>query len=95
MIDRANVTNAKCGYIRALDGWRAIAVWAVIFHHSRVSWIEPLDVRPLSEFCDHGVHLFFAISGILICLRLLEEGALHGGFQPRLPYKRPGSGSVW
>jgi peptidoglycan/LPS O-acetylase OafA/YrhL len=41
------------------------------------------------------VHLFFAISGILICLRLLEEGALHGGFQPRLPYKRPGSGSVW
>ena len=70
--------RAKTGYIRTLDGWRTIAVFAVILYHSRPITLGPLSLEKLQDFGDRGVQLFFAISGILICSRLLEEQRLHG-----------------
>jgi peptidoglycan/LPS O-acetylase OafA/YrhL len=55
-------------YFPALDGLRAIAVSAVVFHHS--------TSRPLPGFLGRGhlgVQLFFCISGFLITTLLLRE----------------------
>jgi peptidoglycan/LPS O-acetylase OafA/YrhL len=53
-----------------LDGWRAVAILAVISSHIawRVPWIESI-----TQWGPLGVHLFFALSGFLITLRLIEE----------------------
>jgi peptidoglycan/LPS O-acetylase OafA/YrhL len=63
------------GYIPTLDGWRAVAVVAVIVGHFTVAdqafhapWIWSI-VR----FGRYGVDLFFAISGLLITSRMLDE----------------------
>jgi peptidoglycan/LPS O-acetylase OafA/YrhL len=72
--------NAKerAGYLPTLDGWRAIAIIAIIFHHEfRYSW-GPIGTGWLNEHGRNGVDLFFAISGLLICWRLLEEESAFG-----------------
>lgn len=69
---------SKRGYIQTLDGWRTIAVFSVIFYHAHAITIGPVDLRKFQDFGDRGVQLFFAISGILICSRLLEERHMHG-----------------
>ncbi len=63
----------KGGYLPTLDGWRAIAVSAVIFYHARPITLFGRSLLPLQNWGDRGVQLFFAISGLLICSRLLEE----------------------
>src|ERR1700722_2970278 len=66
------------GYLPTLDGWRTIAIGAVLFDHGtaslfrRSAWYSFLRTGP------NGVSLFFAISGFLICSRLLEEEQLFG-----------------
>jgi peptidoglycan/LPS O-acetylase OafA/YrhL len=74
----ASQRRFKSGYIKTLDGWRTIAVFSVIFYHARPITIGPFELKKLQAFGDRGVQLFFAISGILICSRLLEEQRLHG-----------------
>jgi peptidoglycan/LPS O-acetylase OafA/YrhL len=64
------------GHIRTLDGWRTIAVGGVIWYHASQTSIRPL--QGLQDFGIEGVSLFFAISGILICSRLLEEQRANG-----------------
>ena len=67
------------GYIFTLDGWRALAIIAVLadhivgyeFHGHR--WLFAL-----TRIGANGVSLFFAISGFLICSRLLEEQSAFG-----------------
>ncbi len=67
------------GYIFTLDGWRALAIIAVLadhivgyeFHGRR--WLFAL-----TRIGANGVSLFFAISGFLICSRLLEEQSAFG-----------------
>lgn len=71
-------SKPKSGYIKTLDGWRTIAVGAVILYHARAITIGGVDFSKLQSFGDRGVQLFFAISGILICSRLLEEQRMHG-----------------
>jgi peptidoglycan/LPS O-acetylase OafA/YrhL len=68
------------GYIPTLDGWRAIAILAVIIHHATVSHVYPGGAYAsgrglwLSRLLgDYGVAIFFALSGFLICTRLLQE----------------------
>ena len=69
-------TSTLKGYIPTLDGWRAVAIIAVMASHAGHSYSAPLG---RDSFFDriasgtHGVNLFFAISGLLITSRLLEE----------------------
>jgi peptidoglycan/LPS O-acetylase OafA/YrhL len=61
-------------YVPTLDGWRAVAVLGVIFYHSLHNGIQPDSL--LSRLAIHGhlgVDMFFAISGFLICGKLLTE----------------------
>ena len=75
MSDIAPTSTLK-GYIPTLDGWRAVAIIAVMASHAGHSYSAPLG---RDSFFDriasgtHGVNLFFAISGLLITSRLLEE----------------------
>ncbi|WP_263380577.1 acyltransferase family protein [Granulicella paludicola] len=70
------------GYLPTLDGWRAIAILLVLLTHDRVHRLGPLSTAWLHTGAGlGGVELFFAISGLLICSRLLAEqhrtGTLH------------------
>lgn len=69
------------GYLPTLDGWRAIAILLVLLFHAKTYVIGPFSTRFISHFGLFGVYLFFGISGLLICTRLLEEermtGSLH------------------
>jgi peptidoglycan/LPS O-acetylase OafA/YrhL len=80
--------RSKTGYIKTLDGWRTIAVGAVILYHAKGITMGRLDLSKLQSFGDRGVQLFFAISGILICSRLLEEQRMHGRISLRGFYIR-------
>jgi peptidoglycan/LPS O-acetylase OafA/YrhL len=80
--------RSKTGYIKTLDGWRTIAVGAVILYHAKGITIGDVDFSKFQSFGDRGVQLFFAISGILICSRLLEEQRMHGHISLRGFYTR-------
>ncbi len=77
----------KSGYLPSLDGWRSFAI-GVLLTHDLVRHIGPLSTSFLHRFGGYGVHLFFAISGILICTRLLEEEAIVGRIDLRGFYTR-------
>jgi peptidoglycan/LPS O-acetylase OafA/YrhL len=64
------------GYIPTLDGWRAVAVLLVILFHA-VGEQGPAWLRAF-PFGFLGVDIFFALSGFLICTRLLEEQRRRG-----------------
>ncbi len=55
--------------IPTLDGWRAVAILAVLCAHVR----QPPGWPSFPELGNWGVQLFFALSGFLITARLLEE----------------------
>jgi peptidoglycan/LPS O-acetylase OafA/YrhL len=65
---------ARTDQIPTLDGWRALAVLGVIAYHSLANGLRPgwigygLAVRGYA-----GVNVFFALSGFLICGKLLRE----------------------
>ena len=63
------------GYLATLDGWRAIAILAVILDHGSGYFLQNRfpGVFAITRVGPNGVSLFFAISGFLICSRLLEE----------------------
>jgi Predicted acyltransferases len=64
------------GYIPTLDGWRAIAILGVMASHAGHSYSQAHGTESLFDRIasgTHGVNLFFAISGLLITSRLLEE----------------------
>lgn len=66
-------TERPKGYLPTLDGWRAISILLVIMRHESVHSFGPLSTRWFSHHGEIGVDVFFAISGILICSRLLSE----------------------
>lgn len=74
---RKRTSNKKIGYIKTLDGWRAIAITIVILAHARDSltaYFGPnILFDTLSEQGLFGVRIFFALSGFLITLRIIEE----------------------
>ena len=85
--------ESKHRYLPTLDGWRAIAISMVVLSHALTtesardgsgSFINLLTFR-LGTF---GVILFFAISGYLICTRLLVEGETYGFISLRSFYIR-------
>jgi peptidoglycan/LPS O-acetylase OafA/YrhL len=78
----------RSGYIASLDGWRCVAILWVLLGHIRIisvggvsdAWIKATDYR--------GVQLFFALSGFLICSRLLREEKRFGSISIRSFYTR-------
>jgi peptidoglycan/LPS O-acetylase OafA/YrhL len=68
-------------YLPTLDGWRALSITLVVLHHSQIQSPIPI-LGPLLQLLAHvgevGVELFFAISGFLICSRLLDEESRGG-----------------
>ncbi len=73
-------------YRPTLDGWRAIAILMVIFAHGGSALLDAggryanPTLYALSQRGGFGVDLFFGISGLLICGRLLDETERTGGF---------------
>jgi peptidoglycan/LPS O-acetylase OafA/YrhL len=83
---------SKTGYLPTLDGWRAIAIVAVLLDHA-VEYSRLQRYPKLLSFTHtgpNGVSLFFAISGFLICSRLLEEHRAFGQINLRGFYIRRG-----
>jgi peptidoglycan/LPS O-acetylase OafA/YrhL len=63
----------KTGYLKTLDGWRALAIVSVILYHDRLYNLGAVSTTWFHQHGQSGVDLFFAISGLLICWRLMEE----------------------
>jgi peptidoglycan/LPS O-acetylase OafA/YrhL len=88
--ERTVVSAPKTGYLPTLDGWRAIAIVAVLLDHT-VGYSGLRHYPRLVSFTHtgpNGVSLFFAISGFLICSRLLEERRAFGQISLRGFYIR-------
>jgi len=78
--------KASSGYIPTLDGWRTVAIFWVIFGHVppwKIGWFSSNSLN-----AGRGVQLFFALSGLLICNRLLREEQRFGGISLRSFYTR-------
>jgi len=70
-------------YLPTLDGWRAIAILAVLFAHNKTNWgsypiLAKFHVNEIHENGYLGVWVFFSLSGLLICSRLLNDEAVRG-----------------
>jgi peptidoglycan/LPS O-acetylase OafA/YrhL len=76
------------GYIATLDGWRAVAILWVIQAHSEPWRLGIFSNHWLIETGYRGVQLFFALSGFLICTRLLREEQLYSSISLRSFYIR-------
>ena len=76
----SNPALKQSTYIPTLDGWRALSIGLVILHHSQVRCTVPIPalLQILANVGEVGVELFFAISGLLICSRLLDEESRSG-----------------
>ena len=58
--------------ILALDGWRGIAILLVLFDHIQVALSGQLHyAHPWMQTGQHGVTIFFVLSGFLITSKLL------------------------
>jgi peptidoglycan/LPS O-acetylase OafA/YrhL len=78
------------GYLPTLDGWRALAIAAVLIDHvvaESYHYKHP-TLFALTRVGPNGVSLFFAISGFLICSRLIEEEELLGSINLKGFYLR-------
>jgi peptidoglycan/LPS O-acetylase OafA/YrhL len=74
IVQEANPRSASFDYVPTLDGWRALSVIAVIFYHCLHNGLDPGSIWSSLALRGHvGVDVFFAISGFLICGKLLEE----------------------
>ncbi|MFZ0593813.1 MAG: acyltransferase [Bryobacteraceae bacterium] len=70
----ARGTGSLSTYVPTLDGWRAVSVLGVIYFHSLQNGLQRGTVWSfLAARGDAGVECFFAISGFLICGKLLAE----------------------
>jgi peptidoglycan/LPS O-acetylase OafA/YrhL len=82
------VKEKTSAYIPTLDGWRAVAVLSIMALHGRMLGMGTVNDSWLYWHGTLGVRVFFAISGILICGRLLEEEARNGHIDLRAFYVR-------
>jgi|SRR5579875_683729 len=68
----------KSGYLPGLDGLRALAILGVLMAHDLPWTIAGHSNEKWKGYGGWGVQLFFALSGVLICWRLLEDEAKLG-----------------
>ncbi len=78
----------RSGYIPTLDGWRAIAIVWVVESHNQLLTVGGISNQWIRFNGAIGVQLFFALSGMLICGRLLDEEQRFGGISLRSFYTR-------
>ena len=78
----------RSGYIPTLDGWRAVAIFWVLIGHDQAWRLGWFSNHWLRENRLRGVQLFFALSGFLICTRLLREESRFGAISLRSFYTR-------
>jgi peptidoglycan/LPS O-acetylase OafA/YrhL len=57
--------------IPTLDGWRGIAIMLVLFDHIQYAFMGHF-AQPWTQTGQHGVTIFFVLSGFLITSKLLE-----------------------
>ena len=86
-VPRTSVPTARSGYLPTLDGWRAIAIAGVLLDHATAS-LPHASQYGFMRTGPNGVSVFFAVSGFLICTRLLEEEQLSGSFSLKGFYVR-------
>jgi peptidoglycan/LPS O-acetylase OafA/YrhL len=84
----ARGTGRSGAYIPSLDGWRSIAIFAVILSHNHILRLGPFADSWVHDRGGRGVDLFFALSGILICSRLIREELRFGTISFRSFYTR-------
>lgn len=75
-------------YMPTLDGWRAISILFVMMFHDALHRVGAFSDAWFFKNGDVGVDVFFAISGILICSRLLAEEQRFGSISLRHFYIR-------
>jgi peptidoglycan/LPS O-acetylase OafA/YrhL len=78
-------------YLPTLDGWRALSIVLVVMHHSQIQLHVPIFgalLQAIGNTGEVGVELFFAISGLLICSRLMEEETRFGQISVKSFYLR-------
>ena len=78
----------RSGYLPSLDGWRGLAILAVLMDHDDPWSFHGHSNAAWHEYGGWGVYLFFAISGLLVCTRILEEESTLGTFRVRDFYIR-------
>jgi peptidoglycan/LPS O-acetylase OafA/YrhL len=67
--------GAPPSHLPTLDGWRAVAILAVLGCHAHWPWAA---MNRLAPYGAMGVSVFFALSGFLITRRLMEEWRASG-----------------
>lgn len=82
------VFQERSGYLPTLDGWRAVAILWVLQGHSHLVQYGWFSNAWLKQTGENGVELFFAMSGLLICTRLLREESRNGFISLRSFYTR-------
>jgi peptidoglycan/LPS O-acetylase OafA/YrhL len=70
-MDTLTVVGRPMNRIPTLDGWRGIAILLVLFDHIQHSLLNRY-AEPWTQTGQHGVTIFFVLSGFLITSRLLE-----------------------
>lgn len=71
-LDQGALLQATSRRIPALDGWRGIAISLVLFDHIQFALLHRY-ARPWAQTGQHGVTIFFVLSGFLITTKLVEE----------------------
>jgi peptidoglycan/LPS O-acetylase OafA/YrhL len=80
--------SRSAGYLPTLDGWRTISIISVMLCHGSIYQAGLLDTKWFYLHGYLGVDVFFAISGLLICSRLLNEEQAKGTINMRNFYVR-------
>lgn len=91
MTSTAPAKSSTDGYLPALDGLRAVSILLVLANHTANQFANPLLNKLFDKISFHGnigVSIFFAISGILITGRLLDEERVAGAISLKKFYIR-------
>jgi len=86
------VSHAAGEHLPTLDGWRAIAILLVLMCHGLVPVFAHDGLFPSARLADFalrgaiGVEIFFGLSGLLICSRLVREESRTGHIDLRAFY---------
>ncbi len=81
-------SRTKSGYLPSLDGWRCLAIVGVMLAHDSRRMIGHWYSGYYQGMGGYGVELFFAISGVLISWRILEDEKRTGRFSLKSFYIR-------